>query len=91
MPQKGKVIKKPHPNKIKPQKPYYYSLKVSKIEEPPLIETPKLDLKFKYLLDFYMRMKGKGFNSSSFIFNFKDINASLDGIVNEFLFENPKK
>lgn len=81
LPEKRKIAKKPHPSRIKPQKPFYYSLKVSKIEEPPLTETTKLELKFKYLLDCFIRMNGRGSHSSSFIFNLKDINASLDDII----------
>lgn len=83
--------RKPHPSQIKAPKSVHYALKVNKIEEPPITESDKLELKFKFLLDCFIKMNGRSSQSSAFIFNLKDINASLDDIAAECMFSNPKR
>ena len=81
------MLKKTSPHKISKkstQPKTYYSLKVKKIDELPLVVTSRLEMKFKYLIDTYM-IRRQNIHPSSLpvVFNIIDISGILDTIANE--------
>lgn len=59
-----------------------YSLKVRKLEELPLNVYARLEMKFKYLIDTYVKMHSNVSGKYPIIFNIIDLYKILDHIAN---------
>jgi hypothetical protein len=66
-------------------------LKVRKLEELPLNVYARLEMKFKYLIDTYIKMHNNTSQKYPIIFNIIDLYKILDHIANECSELNSKK
>lgn len=80
------LLKKSQPTRSKKKmtnEQTYYSLKVKKIDEPPIIVNSALEMKFKYLIDTYMKMHQTIHHTTlPIVFNIIDLSRILDHIAN---------
>ena len=66
-------------------------MKVRKLEEHPLNVYARLEMKFKYLIDTYIKMHNNTSQKYPIIFNIIDLYKILDHIANECSELNSKK